>query len=145
MNIDKLPAQAAISQLARRSSEKDQPRRRAFRMETVFLVLVALYLVIPLIATLVFGLSGATGLDLHTYQQIFSDPDFSQTLLVSLGLALAATILAVVLITPTAYWVQLRLPALRPLLAVLSLVPFAVPPIVMSLGLLQVYGRFNWL
>jgi putative spermidine/putrescine transport system permease protein len=114
-------------------------------METVFLVLVVLYLVVPLIATLVFGLSGAAGLDLHTYQQIFSDPDFSQTLLLSLGLALAATILAIVLITPTAYWVQLRLPGLRPLLDVLSLVPFAVPPIVMSLGLLQVYGSFNWL
>ncbi len=43
------------------------------------------------------------------------------------------------------YWVQLRMPGLRPLLDFLSLVPFAVPPVVMSLGLLQVYGNFNWL
>jgi putative spermidine/putrescine transport system permease protein len=145
MNIDKLSAQEAISQPGRRGGEKDQPTRRAFKVETVFLVLVALYLVIPLIATLVFGLSGPAGLDFYTYQQILSDHDFSQTLLLSLGLALAATILAIVLITPTAYWVQLRLPGLRPLLDILSLVPFAVPPIVMSLGLLQVYGGFNWL
>jgi putative spermidine/putrescine transport system permease protein len=134
---------SSLPDLKRRAN--DQPKRRAFGLETVFLLLVVLYLVIPLIATLVFGLSSSTGFDLYTYQQILSDHDFSQTLLLSLGLALATTILAVVLVTPTAYWVQLRLPGLRPLLDFLSLVPFAVPPIVMSLGLLQVYGNFNWL
>jgi len=55
-------------------------------------------------------------------------------------LALGATILAVVLVTPTAYWVQLRIPRARPLLDFLTLVPFAVPAIILAVGLLQEYS-----
>jgi putative spermidine/putrescine transport system permease protein len=117
--------------------------RFRFGLDTLTLLLVILYLVVPLGATLVFGLSSGSSLSFSTYSQIFSDGDFSKTLLISLGLAFASTILAVVLVTPTAYWVQLRLPQIRPLLEFLSLVPFAVPAIVMSLGLLEVYGTPN--
>ncbi len=119
---------------------KDQATRRGFGMDKVFLVLVMLYLIVPLGATLAFGLGTGNGINFSTFQQIFSDPDFSQTLLISLELAVGATILAVVLVTPTAYWVQLRLPKARPLLDFLSLVPFAMPAIVLAVGLLQVYS-----
>jgi putative spermidine/putrescine transport system permease protein len=112
--------------------------------DKVFLALVILYLLVPLAVTLVFGLSGGSGgISFRTYQQIFSDHDFSQTLLLSLGLAFSATILSVVLVTPTAYWVQMRLPNARPLMDVLSLVPFAVPAVLLSLGLVEVYGSSN--
>jgi putative spermidine/putrescine transport system permease protein len=119
---------------------KDQATLRSFRMDKVFLVLVMLYLIVPLGATLAFGLGTGNGINFSTFQQIFSDPDFSQTLLTSLELAVGATILAIVLVTPTAYWVQLRLPKARPLLDFLSLVPFAMPAIVLAVGLLQVYS-----
>jgi len=125
------------------SRGKGSPVRRSFGLDKLFLVLVILYLIIPLGATLIFGLSGARGIGFSTYQQIFSDTNFSTTLLLSLGLAFASTILAILLVTPTAYWVQLRLPRARPLMDFLSLVPFAVPAIVLSLGLVQVYGSSN--
>ena len=99
-----------------------------------------LYLLIPLGATLWFGLGGGSGLDLSSYQRIFSDPDFSQTIITSIELATATTILAVILVTPTAYWVQMRIPRARPLLDVLTLIPFAVPAIVLAVGLIQEYG-----
>jgi putative spermidine/putrescine transport system permease protein len=116
---------------------------RGFGLDKLLLILVILYLIVPLGATLAFGLSNGKSIDFSTYQQIFSDPNFSATLLLSLGLAFASTILAVVLVTPTAYWVQLRLPQARPLMDFLSLVPFAVPAIVLSLGLVEVYGSDN--
>ncbi len=123
---------------------KDQVTRRSFGLDKVldkvFLALVILYLIVPLGATLAFGLGTGNGINFSTFQQIFSDPDFSQTLLTSLELAVGATILAVVLVTPTAYWVQLRLPKARPLLDFLSLVPFAMPAIVLAVGVLQVYS-----
>lgn len=119
---------------------KDQAMRRSFGLDKVFLVLVILYLLIPLGATLVFGLNTGNGIDFSIFQKIFGDPDFSQTLLTSLELAFGATILAIILITPTAYWVQLRLPRARPLLDFLTLVPFAVPAIVLAVGLLQLYA-----
>ena len=127
------------------SQGKGASGRRSFGLDKLFLILVILYLIVPLGATLVFGLSGANGIGFSTYQQILSDPNFSATLLLSLGLAFASTILAVVLVTPTAYWVQLRLPRARPVMDFLSLVPFAVPAIVLSLGLVQVYGSSNTL
>lgn len=119
---------------------KDQAMRRGFGLDKVFLVLVILYLLVPLGATLVFGLGTGNSIDFSIFQKIFGDPDFSQTLLTSLELAFGATILAIILITPTAYWVQLRLPRARPLLDFLSLVPFAVPAIVLAVGLLQLYA-----
>jgi putative spermidine/putrescine transport system permease protein len=127
--------------------QKDQPRRAGqdigIRLDKVFLVLIILYLLIPLAATLVFGLSGNNGFDLNSYHQILSDHDFSSTLLLSLTLALSSTLLSILLVTPTAYWVQMRMPGARPLMDVLSLVPFAVPAVLLSLGLVEVYGSSN--
>src|SRR6266478_6291443 len=120
---------------------KNKPTgRRSVGPGKLVLALVMLYLLIPLGATLWFGLDTGKGIDFSVYQRIFADPDFSQTISTSLELAFGATILAVVLVTPTAYWVQLRIPGARPLLDFLSLVPFAMPAIVLAVGLLQEYS-----
>lgn len=124
---------------------KDRPKGQGLGVDKIFLTLVLLYLTVPLGATLIFGLSSGNSINFNTFQSVFTDHDFSQTLLLSLGLALASTILAILLITPTAYWVQLRLPRARPLMDFLALVPFAVPAIVMAFGLVEVYGTGNTL
>src|SRR5436305_14136746 len=134
--------QRAIADIYTRPQEKGRPRAngRGFGMHKIALILVMLYLLIPLGATLEFGLNTGTGFDFSTFQRIFTDPDFTQTILTSLELAFGATILAIVLVTPTAYWVQLRIPRARPSLEFLSLVPFAVPAIVLAVGFLQEYS-----
>lgn len=121
---------------------KDTPakKRAGFGLDKFALTLVILYLVIPLIATLAFGLANGSSIDFSIYSRTFSDPDFSSTLLISLELALATTLLAILLVTPTAYWVQMRLPRVRPLLDVLSLIPFAMPAIVLSVGLIEEFS-----
>ena len=141
--INAYAASEAISAGSKDEQPKSQGLRPHFGLDTIFLLLFLLYLFVPLGATLVFGLTGNNGLDFHSYQQIFADKDFSNTLLLSLELAFATTLLAVILITPTAYWVQLRLPQARPLMDFLSLVPFAVPAILLSLGLVEVYSGSN--
>jgi putative spermidine/putrescine transport system permease protein len=128
-------------QMAARKKQPASPA--ALGADKIVLLLVIIYLLVPLGATLVFGLSGPSGLDLTVYGSVFRDGDFSQTLLLSLELAVIAMILSIALVTPTVYWVQLRLPQARPLLDFLSLVPFAVPAILMSLGLLEVYANPN--
>lgn len=125
--------------------QKQMRIRPRFGVDSLFLVIVVIYLIIPLISTLIFGLASGSTFSFTTVQQIFSDPDFSQTFVLSLELALASTILAVVLLTPTIYWVLLRLPGARPLLDFLALVPFAVPAIVMAFGLIEVYSGGNTL
>ena len=120
---------------------KSQPTsRRSSGVANIALLFVLLYLLVPLGATLWFGLDTGNGFDLSSYQRIFSDPDFSQTFITSLELAVATTILAVVLVTPTAYWVQMRIPQARPLLDYLTLIPIAMPAIILAVGLVQVYS-----
>ena len=118
------------------TSPKGKPTsRRRFGTAKIALILVMLYLLVPLGAALWFGLQ-----DPSSFLRIFSDPDFSQTFITSLELATASTILAVVLVTPTAYWVQLRIPRARPLMDVLTLIPFAMPAIILAVGLVQEYS-----
>ena len=53
--------------------------------------------------------------------------------------------ISLVLFVPTVYWVHLKVPRLRPVLAFLALIPFVVPPIVMVVGLLDFYkGSPSW-
>jgi putative spermidine/putrescine transport system permease protein len=123
------------------TSPKGKPAsRRSSGVAQIALLFVMLYLLIPLGATLWFGINTGIGFDFSSYQRIFSDPDFSQTFITSLELAAATTILAVVLVTPTAYWVQMRIPQARPLLDFLTLAPFAIPAIVLAVGLVQEYS-----
>jgi len=122
---------------------KESRTLRIFSLDTIMLILVAIYFLVPLAATLAFGLSDGKAFSLQAFQRIFSDPDFTSTLLLSLELAVASMLLTVLLVTPTAYWVQLRLPQARVLMDILALVPFAVPAIVMAFGLIEVYSNTN--
>lgn len=124
---------------------KEQPARWRFGVDKIILTLVVVYLLVPLGATLAFGIYNGKAIDLSILTRVFTDPDFSHTLGFSLVLALSATLLTILLITPTTYWVHLRLPRARPLMDFLALVPFAIPAVVMSVGLIQVYGTPNTL
>ncbi len=126
------------------ATETRPARRLSFGLNRLVLLLVIIYLLLPLGATLAFGLSSPSGI-LYTFQQIFSDPDFWQTIQLSLVLSLASTLLAVILVAPTAYWVHLRVPRARPLMDFLTLIPFAMPAVILSLGLVEVYGTPNTL
>ena len=55
-------------------------------------------------------------------------------------LAIATIIVGVLLVVPTAYWVQLRLPRLRPVVEFLTLLPLVIPAIVLVFGYIRIYG-----
>jgi len=46
-------------------------------------------------------------------------------------------ILSILIIVPTAFWVRLRLPRLRPWVEFVTLLPFVIPPIILVFGLLR--------
>jgi putative spermidine/putrescine transport system permease protein len=116
-------------------------RRPRIRPTAVIWLLVgAAYFLIPLIATLLFSLRGQTTgkcCSLGAYGTIFHDGQFWKTIRVSFLLALETIGVSLALFVPTIYWVHLRLPRLRPVIAVLALVPFVVPPIILVVGLLD--------
>jgi len=114
----------------------------------VWLLLGVLYFFVPLVATLLFSLkSNTTGkcCTLANYGWVLHNGDFWHTLKISLLLALETIAISLIIFVPTIYWVHLRVPRLRPVIAFLALVPFVIPPIVMVVGLLRVFkGTPDW-
>ena len=60
-------------------------------------------------------------------------------------MALLTIVVGVLLVVPTAYWVQLRLPRLRPLVEFITLLPLVIPAIVIVFGYLRLYNSSSWL
>ncbi|MBM2821517.1 MAG: putative transporter permease protein [Thermoleophilia bacterium] len=108
----------------------------------VWILVGAAYFLIPLIATLLFSLRKQdTGkcCTLANYGEIIHDPAFWTSMRVSFIVALETVVISLVLLVPTVYWVNLKVPRLRPVIGFLALVPFVVPPIVLVVGLFAFY------
>jgi len=123
--------------------------RRHIAPDAVFWLLVgAAYFLIPLLATFIFSLkSNQTGkcCTADNYSWVFHNGDFWHTLKISFLLAIETIVICLLLFVPTIYWVHLRVPKLRPVIAFLALIPFVVPPIVMVVGLLRFFkGTPDW-
>ncbi len=123
-------------------------RTRIAPSAVLWLLVGAVYFMLPLLATLIFSLrSGTTGKCCTggNYSEIFRDPALWKSLKQSFILSLETIVLSLALLIPTVYWVHLKLPRLRPLIGFLALVPFVVPPIILVVGLLDVYkGTPQW-
>lgn len=113
------------------------------RSGTLVLVLGAIYFLVPIAATVKFSLfQGNAGFSFDAYTQILKDPQFRHTLWFSVQLALETTVVTMLLMVPTVYWVHLRLPRIRPYVELISILPLVTPPIVLVVGLLDVFrGR----
>ena len=49
------------------------------------------------------------------------------------------------LVVPTAYWIRLKLPRLRPVVEFITLLPLVIPAIVIVFGYLRLYNSSSWL
>jgi putative spermidine/putrescine transport system permease protein len=108
--------------------------------------LIAL-LSIPVLATLLYSFSrhwGATvlpdGLTLDWYVTLWQDPRFLTAFGHSLLIAVATLIFSTLIIVPAAFVVFYYFPKLDRWMGIVILVQFAVPPVVSSVGLLQIYA-----
>jgi len=101
----------------------------------------ALYFIVPLIATFEFSLRYRRGeYSFDAYHIVLTDPRFQATFGYSALLALATIVVGVLLVVPTAYWIQIRLPKLRPVVEFITLLPLVVPAIVLVFGYLRIYN-----
>jgi putative spermidine/putrescine transport system permease protein len=100
-----------------------------------------LYFFVPLLGTFEFSLRYRRGVySFEAYQIVLNDPVFRATFTYSTVLALATIVVGVVLVVPTAYWIQLRLPRLRPVVEFITLLPLVIPAIVLVFGYLRIYS-----
>jgi len=105
-------------------------------------VMVALYFLVPLAATFYWSLRAEKGvLSFEAYRRLFADTNFLPAFTESIVNAVIAIFLSLLIIVPTAYWVTLRLPWLRPVVEFISLLPFVVPAVVLVFALIRLYSR----
>ncbi len=108
----------------------------------LWVIVGALYFLLPLYGTLDFSLRAKRGqLSLLAYERALTDPEFLRTFAFSFRMAVLTILVSILLIVPTAYWVHLRMRHLRPLVEFITLLPFVVPAIVLVFGTIKLYSR----
>ena len=129
-------APGALESIA--TSAQERPRRRlgAPWAWLVFIIGI-LYFVVPLVVT--FEISLRAKPFLAAYTNSFKDAHFVSSLAYSFIVGVITVILSIALIVPTAYWVRLRAPRLRPIVEFVTLLPFVIPPVVLVFGLIRAY------
>jgi len=133
-------ARAPETIAALQGQTRERPRRFGSGRIVSWIVfaLAMIYFFVPLIATLEFSLrakpAGAA------YSNTFKDPEFFSSLLYSFVIGLITIVVSTLIIVPTAYWVRLKLPRLRPFVEFVTLMPFVIPPVILVFGLIRSYS-----
>lgn len=110
------------------------------------LIAGVIYFLVPLIATFEFSLRMRRGeYTFDAYRIVLADPKFQLSFGYSVLQALATIVVGVLLVVPTAYWVRLRLPILRPVVEFVTLLPLVIPTIIIVFGYLRLYNSSSWL
>jgi len=105
-----------------------------------------LYFALPLLGMADFSLKMRRGVySLDAYRAVLADPRFQETFTYSVVLALFTIFFGVFLVVPTAYWVRLKLPRLRPYIEFVTLLPLVIPAIVIVFGYIRLYNTSSWL
>jgi putative spermidine/putrescine transport system permease protein len=105
----------------------------------IIFLLGALYFLVPLWATFLHSIKTKPDPFL-AYRQVFADPKFLGGLGYSFVVGVLTIVISLLIIVPTAYWVRLKVPRLRPVVEFVTLMPFVVPPVVLAFGLIRIYG-----
>jgi putative spermidine/putrescine transport system permease protein len=142
-SINPISARAAIDtamsgRMAGRARRREGPGTGTRIFSWIVFVVALLFFFVPLIATLEFSFRAKPfGI---AYQHVIEDPHFFGSLLYSFVVGIFTILGSLAIMVPTAYWVRLRVPRLRPIVEFLTLTPFVIPPVVMVFGLLRSYG-----
>ncbi|MFD3913975.1 ABC transporter permease [Streptomyces sp. NPDC058603] len=136
-------AAPAPGQTPRQARDGEAVRVRARRRPRVWrgavLALAGLYFLVPLLSSFVFTVhTPGQGVSFAAYTGILSAEGFTQSLLLSLGLAAATIALALLLAVPALIAVRLGAPRLRPLVEIVCMLPLVVPPIALVTGVTTV-------
>lgn len=112
------------------------------------ILLFLAYMFVPIVATYVFSIAVRwdrsilpEGLTFDWYRTAFEDRWFLIVFQHSITISAVSVLVSVLFIVPTAYWVHLKLKRALPLMNLISTLPFAIPAVVLALGLIKLYGQ----
>jgi putative spermidine/putrescine transport system permease protein len=123
------------------SGLRSRPRRfnRGKLVSWIIFILGALYFFVPLVITFLFSLRLQPTGQAYT-NVLFKDPRFASSLIYSFAIGLITIAISILLLVPTAYWVRLRVPRLRPYVEFITLLPFVIPPVILVFALLRAFA-----
>jgi putative spermidine/putrescine transport system permease protein len=110
--------------------------------------LFLLFMIVPVIATFMFSISTRwdrtlwpEGFTLDWWQAVISRAAFLLTLKNSFLASFATMFCLLILVTPTTYWMKLRVSQAKPLVEMLTTFSFGVPGVVLALALIRFYSK----
>ncbi|MGP3683840.1 ABC transporter permease [Streptomyces sp. IBSNAI002] len=114
-------------------------RRRTGIWRGAVLALAGAYFLVPLLASFVFTVHvPGQGITFEAYTELLSADGFTESLLLSLGLAAATIVLSLLLAVPALIAVRVGSPRLRPVVEIMCMLPLVVPPIALVTGITTV-------
>lgn len=124
--------------------------RRGSLWRGLMIAFFLLYLLVPLLATTAFSFANRwdrsilpEGITLEWWKAVTERRAFGSALQHTLIISLATMTASILLVTPTAYWVHLRVPRAKPAVDLLTILPFGIPGVVLALALIRTYARFG--
>lgn len=120
-----------------RRGREGEPLHKVITAWIILAISIA-YFFLPLIGTFLFSMR-AQPLG-QAYIDMVNDPMVWKSLGFSFLIGVVTIVLSIALLVPTAFWVRLRMPRLRPAVEFVTLLPFVIPPIVLVYGLITTYS-----
>jgi len=114
---------------------------------SIILILFLAFMIIPVIATLIFSISTRwdrtllpEGLTLEWWGKVTTRGAFRLTLRNSFFISLATALALGVLVTPAAYWAHFRNPKSKVIFEIMSALSFGIPGVILALSLIRFYS-----
>jgi putative spermidine/putrescine transport system permease protein len=114
----------------------------------IVIILFLLFMIVPVIATFLFSISTRwdrtlwpEGFTLDWWKAVTSHRAFIMTLKNSFIASLATMACLLVLVTPTTYWMKLKVPQGKPIIEFMTTFSFGVPGVVLALALIRFYSK----
>lgn len=133
-----------------------RPRARFARLvPNAVLLVAALFFILPLIALARFAMQNVPTVlwdwdtlfdkwSLKPLTVAFDEPEFWPAFRLSLKLAAGTVLLTMLLLLPTAIWVHLRLPRMRPVIEFVTVLPYMIPAIALVAGIKLIKPHARW-
>ena len=114
----------------------------------IVITLFLLFMIIPVVATFLFSISTRwdrtiwpEGFTLDWWKAVTSHSAFGLTLKNSFLASFATMFCLLILVTPTTYWMKLRVPKGKPFIELITTFSFGIPGVVLALALIRFYSK----
>jgi len=113
----------------------------------IILVVIFIYLLLPILATLLYSLSSSwvdtllpEGLTLKWYVQLIGNTEFLMVVLRSLFLSVITTFVGLSIFVPITFYLSVYNKKLKSKMRFVTMLPFIIPGIILVTGLIKLYG-----